>query len=126
MRVRFRGEVLEPPGEMLGMAPAPIAVVSDNGACFRGEVFKIAFDGPEPPLRHVRTTGAINPTNGVIEWWFGTLTYEHLFRGVIIDGDALDMEVHRFLGDRTPSAAYTGCDVDPSASLARDAGPFGM
>jgi transposase InsO family protein len=52
----------------------------------------------------------------------GLLKYEHLFRGVITDGDALDMEVHRFriiyntirphqaLGDRTPSEAYTGCD----------------
>jgi hypothetical protein len=27
------------------MAPAPVAVVSDNGRCFRGEVFKTAFDG---------------------------------------------------------------------------------
>ena len=45
-----------------------------------------------------------------------------MFRGVITDGDALDMEVHRFriiyntirphqaLGDRTPCAASTGCD----------------
>jgi putative transposase len=61
-------------------------------------------------------------TNGVIERWFGTLKYEHLFRGVIADGDALDMEVHRFrviyntirphqaLGDRTSEAAYTGDD----------------
>ncbi|WP_269750193.1 integrase core domain-containing protein [Nocardia violaceofusca] len=60
--------------------------------------------------------------NGVIERWFGTLKYEHLFRGVTTDGDALDMEVHRFrviyntirprqaLGDRTPDAAYTSGD----------------
>ena len=27
---------------------------------------------------------------------FGTLRYEHLFRGYIGDGDALGMEVHRF------------------------------
>ncbi|MFI2336702.1 hypothetical protein ACH474_25250 [Nocardia rhamnosiphila] len=37
------------------MTPAPIAVVADNGPCFRGEVFKTAFDGPDPLLRHVRT-----------------------------------------------------------------------
>ena len=66
-------------------------------------------------------------TNGVIERWFGTLKYEHQFRGVITDGDALDMEVHRFhiiyntirphqaLGDRTPSTAYTGCDQQKTA-----------
>lgn len=40
---------------ILGVVPAPIAVVSDNGPCFRGEVFKSAFAGPDPPLRHVRT-----------------------------------------------------------------------
>jgi putative transposase len=90
-------------------------------------VFKTAFDGPDPPLRHVRTRVRSPQTNGVIERWFGTLKYEHLFRGVITDGDALDMEVHRFriiyntirphqaLGDRTPSAAYTGCDQQKTA-----------
>jgi putative transposase len=116
LTVRFRGEVL------LGMAPAPVAVVSDTGTCFRGEVFKTGFDGPDPPLRHVRTQVRSPHTNGVIQRWFGTLKYEHLFRGVIADGDAVDMEVHRFriiyntirphqaLGDRTPSAADTACD----------------
>lgn len=113
-------EVLGPAGEVLGMAPAPIAVVSDNGPCFRGEVFKTAFDGPDPLLRHVRIRVRSPQTNGVIERWFGTLKYEHLFRRAITDGDALDMEVHRFriiyntirphqvLGDRTPCAAYAG------------------
>lgn len=54
----------------------------------------------------------------VIERFFETLKYEHLFRGYIGDGDALDMEVHRFriiyntirphqaLDDRTPKQAY--------------------
>jgi transposase InsO family protein len=94
-------------------------VVSDNGPCFRGEVFKTAFTGPDPLLRHVRTCVRSPQTNGVIERFFGTLKYEHLFRGVIADGDSLDMEVHRFrliyntvrphqaLDDRTPSVAYT-------------------
>ena len=68
-------------------------------------MFKTAFDGPDPPLGHVRTE-VRSPQNGVIERWFGTLRYEHLFRGVIIDGDALDMEVHRFLGVRTPSGLH--------------------
>jgi putative transposase len=86
------------------------------------EVFKTAFDGPDPLLRHVRTQVRSPHTNGVIQRWLSTLKYEHLFRGVVTDGDALDMEVHRFriiynairphqaLGDRTPSAADTGCD----------------
>jgi putative transposase len=52
--------------------------------------------------------------NDVIEPFFGALKYEHLFRGVIADGGALDMEVHRFRiiyntpapGTRRPSAQY--------------------
>ncbi|MGY1962567.1 hypothetical protein [Nocardia gipuzkoensis] len=32
----------------------------------------------------------------MIEWFFGTMKYERLFCGVIAEGDALDMEVHRF------------------------------
>ena len=88
-------DMLGPAGEMLGMAPAPVAVVSDNGLCFRGEAFNTGFDGPHPLLRYVRTRVRSPQTNGVIERWFGTLKYEHLFRGVITDG-ALDMEVYRF------------------------------
>lgn len=57
-------------------------------------------------------------TNEVVEFFFGTLKYQHLCRGYIGDGDALDMEVHRFriiyntirphqaLADRTPRQAY--------------------
>ena len=45
---RGLGEVIGPAGEVLGTEPAPIAVVSDNGPCFRGEVFKTAFAGPDP------------------------------------------------------------------------------
>ncbi|MFJ1457369.1 transposase [Nocardia sp. N2S4-5] len=74
---RGQVEVFGPAGEVLGMAPAPIAVVSDNGPCFRGEVFKTAFDGPDPLLRHVRTRVRSPQTNGVIERFFGTLKYEH-------------------------------------------------
>ncbi|MFD8245575.1 hypothetical protein [Nocardia sp. NPDC059691] len=33
---RGLAEVIGPAGELLGMAPIPIAVVSDNGPCFRG------------------------------------------------------------------------------------------
>jgi transposase InsO family protein len=56
--------------------------------------------------------------NGVIERFFGTLKYGHLFRGPINDGDALAVEVGRFrqvystvrpqqtIGDRTPRDAY--------------------
>ncbi|WP_155525800.1 MULTISPECIES: DDE-type integrase/transposase/recombinase [Nocardia] len=93
---RGSAEVVGPTDEVVGMVPVPIAVVSDNGPCFRGEVFKTAFTGPDPLLRHVRTRVRSPQTNGVIERFFGTVKYEHLYRGAIADGDALDMEVHRF------------------------------
>jgi putative transposase len=53
-----RGElelVDENTGEVIDVVPAPIAVVSDNGSCFRGETCQSAFAGDEPLLRHVRT-----------------------------------------------------------------------
>jgi hypothetical protein len=43
----------ETTGELLRTVPAPIAVVSDNGPCFRGAVFAEAFAGDDPLLRHV-------------------------------------------------------------------------
>jgi putative transposase len=63
--------------------------------CFRGAIFADAFTGADP-LRHVRTRVKSPSTNGVIERFFGTLKYEHLFRGPIDDGDALAVEVGRF------------------------------
>ena len=101
-------------GEVIDVVPAPIAVVSDNGSCFRGKTYQSAFAGDEPLLRHVRTP----QTNGVIERFFGTLKYEHLYRAPIDDGGALAMETARFrdiynrirphqaLDDRTPRQAY--------------------
>jgi putative transposase len=108
----------EATGELLRTVPAPIAVVSDNGPCFRGAVFADAFTGDDPLLHHVRTRVRSPQTNGVIERFFGTLKYEHLFRGPINDAGALAVDVQRFrqiyntirprqaLGDRVPRAAY--------------------
>jgi len=86
----------ETTGELLGTVPAPIAVVSDNGPCFLGATFAEAFTGDDPLLRHVRTRVKSPQTNGVIERFFGTLKYEHLFRGPIADAGALAVEVNRF------------------------------
>ena len=111
-------DILDAEDTVIGQAPAPIAVVSDNGPCFRGKTFQTAFSGEDALLRHVRTRIKSPQTNGVIERFFGSLKYEHLFRGYIGDGDALDMEAHRFriiyntirphqaLADRTPKQAY--------------------
>jgi putative transposase len=111
-------DVLDADERVIGQAPAPIAVVSDNGPCFRGSVFATAFAADDPLLKHVRTRVKSPQTNGVIGQFFGTLKYEHLYRGIIGDGDARDMEVHRFrliyntirphqtLADRTPQSVY--------------------
>jgi putative transposase len=116
-----RGEldlVDETTGELLRTVPAPIAVVSDNGPCFRGKTYAAAFAGEDPLLRHVRTRVRSPQTNRVIDRFFGTLKYEHLFRGRIDDADALAVEINRFrqiyntirphqaLGDRTPRTAF--------------------
>jgi putative transposase len=130
-----RGEVDlvdETTGELLRTVPAPIAVVSDNGPCFRGAVFAGAFTGDDPLLRHVRTRVKSPQTNGLIERFFGTLKYEHLFRGPIGDGDALTVEVnwfrqiyntirpHQALHDRAPRNAYLD-DSSVSVALHRPA-----
>lgn len=122
-RLPARGDlelVDEITGEVIDIVPAPIAVVSDNGSCFRGETYQAAFAGDDPLLRHVRTRVRSPQTNGVIERFFGTLKYEHLYRAPIDDGGALAMEAARFrdiynrirphqsIGDRTPRAAYLG------------------
>ncbi|WP_418001500.1 transposase [Mycobacterium sp. PDNC021] len=112
-------DVLDAHDNIIGQTPAPIAIVTDNGPCYRGKDFGALFaDHTDPLLRHVRTRIKSPQTNGVIERFFGTLKYEHLFRGYIGDGDALDMEAHHFrtiyntirphqaLDDRTPKQAY--------------------
>ena len=94
--------------------------MSDNGPCFRSGVFAESFHRRRPLLRHVRTRVKSPQTNGVIERFFGTLKYGHLYRGPINDGDALAVEVNRFrqiyntirphqvLHDHTPRDAYLG------------------
>jgi transposase InsO family protein len=116
-----------PHGEIIGQVPVPIAVVSDNGPCFRGEVYATAFTGDDPLLRHVRTRVRSPQTNGVVERFFGTLKYEDLYRCEIADADALAVEVnwfrhvyntirpHQALDDHTPRQAY----LDPRPVPAR-------
>jgi transposase InsO family protein len=67
------------------------------GPCHtRSGVFAESFTDEDPLLRHVRTRVKSPQTNGVIERFFGTLKYGHLYRGPINDGDALAVEVNRF------------------------------
>ena len=49
-------DILDADDTVIGQAPAPIAVVSDNGPCYRGKAFQALFaDHDDPLLRHVRT-----------------------------------------------------------------------
>lgn len=113
-------------GELIATVPAPIAVVTDNGSAFKSRAFAELFTGDDPLLRHVRTRVRAPQTNGVIERFFETLKYEHLYRGRITDADALAVEInlfrdiynqirpHQAIGDRTPRAAYL-CPPEPES-----------
>jgi transposase InsO family protein len=103
---------------VIGEAPAPIAVVTDSGPCFRGTVFAEAFISDDPLFRHVRTRVRSRQTNGVVERFFGTPKYEHLYRAVTGDGNALTVEIncfrhtyntlrpHQALNDEMPRHVY--------------------
>lgn len=88
-------DIVDAEDNIIGRAPAPIALASDSAPSYRGKDFQTLPAGHDPVLRHIRTRIKPPQTNGVIERFFGTLKYEHLFRGYIGDGDALDMEPHR-------------------------------
>lgn len=108
----------EDTGEILGTTPVPIALVTDNGPAFRADQFATLFRGEDPLLKHVRTRVRSPQTNGVIERFFGTAKYEHLYRAPIGDGAALCVEMtlfrndyntlrpHQAIGYKTPLLAY--------------------
>ncbi|WNG88665.1 hypothetical protein C6A87_005410 [Mycobacterium sp. ITM-2016-00317] len=41
-------DILDADDTVIGQAPAPVAVVSDNGPCFRRKTFQTAFTGEDP------------------------------------------------------------------------------
>ena len=74
---------------------APLTVVTDNGPAFKSIEFG-GFIRARPYLRHVRTRHRAPETNGVVERFFGTLKYEHLYRREIEDVVTLVAEVEAF------------------------------
>jgi putative transposase len=74
----------------------PVIVVSDNGACYRAAGFARHI-AARPEFQHVRTRYRAPETNGVIERWFESLKYEHLYRHEIDDGPTLARHVDAFL-----------------------------
>lgn len=95
----------------------PLVIVSDNGPCYRAELFERFIRG-HPFLSHVRTRYRSPQTNGVVERFFGSLKYEHLYREEIATAaDLMDaiaayrdlyntMRPHEGLGFRRPMDVY--------------------
>ena len=73
----------------------PIAVVTDNGPCFKSSRFASFIDG-RPELIHIRTRRKSPGQNGVRERAFGSLKYDLLYREEIDDGHQLGVEVDRY------------------------------
>jgi transposase InsO family protein len=69
----------------------PIALVTDNGPCFKSVRFAAYID-KRPELIHIRTRRKSPNQNGVRERAFGSLKYEHLHRLEIDDGHQLGLE----------------------------------
>ncbi len=73
----------------------PIALVTDNGPCFKSVRFA-AYIERRPELIHIRTRRKSPNQNGVRERAFGSLKYEHLYRLEIDDGHTLGLEVEAY------------------------------
>ena len=73
----------------------PIAVVTDNGPCFKSVRFA-AYIERRPELIHIRTRRKSPNQNGVRERAFGSLKYEHLYRHEIDDGHTLGLEAETY------------------------------
>ncbi len=103
----------------------PLTIVSDNGPAYKSDAFA-RFIRRHPYLRHDRTRYRSPQSNGVIERFYGSIKYEHLYRleirsGVEINEEcakfaALYNEVrpHEHLGFLTPLEVYL---ADPAAPL---------
>ncbi len=105
----------------------PIAVVTDNGPCFKSVRFA-AYIERRPELIHIRTRRKSPGQNGVRERAFGSLKYEHLYRLEIDDGHQLGQEIetyrqlfnqirpHEALAMRRPLDVYLAACNDPQTT----------
>ncbi len=97
----------------------PLAVVTDNGPAMKSVVVARWF-AARSHLTHVRTRHRAPHTNGVVERWFESLKYEHLYRHDIANGIDLSDHVVAFtntyntirpqqaLDQKPPLDAYLG------------------
>lgn len=82
---------------------AAITIVTDNGPAYKSDRFQ-RFTMSRPELRHVRTKHRSPQTNGVIERFFESLKYEHLYRLEIANAWVLGEEIESFASSSTSSA----------------------
>lgn len=73
----------------------PLVVVTDNGPAFKSAAFGRFFVA-RPYLRHVRTKHRSPQTNGVVERFFESVKYEHLYTLEIMNGHELAQELKEF------------------------------
>jgi putative transposase len=95
----------------------PVVVVTDNGPCYKAGAFA-RYIRSRPEFEHVRTRHRSPETNGVIERWYQSIKYEHLYLHEIDDGPALaehvagyqriynDERPHETIGWARPSDRY--------------------
>lgn len=95
----------------------PVVLVSDNGPAFKSARFAL-YVSSRPELSHVRTKHRAPQTNGVIERFFESIKYEHLYRQEIPNALVLAEEIeayrglynevrpHEALGFATPMEVY--------------------
>jgi putative transposase len=94
-----------------------LVIVTDNGPAYKSDRFH-SFISSRPELTHVRTKHRSPETNGVIERFYESIKYEHLYRLEIPNGHALANELdlyrtlfneirpHETLDFHTPLQAY--------------------
>ena len=97
----------------------PLTVVTDNGPAMKSVAVARWF-AARSHLAHVRTRHRAPWTNGVVERWFESLKYEHLYRHDIASGIDLADHVtaftdtyntirpHQTLDQKPPLNAYLG------------------
>ena len=73
----------------------PVAIVTDNGPCFKAHAFARFIDRHPEPI-HIRTRVKSPGQNGVRERAFKSLKYEHLYRHEIDDGHQFGIEVESY------------------------------
>jgi putative transposase len=78
--------------------------VTDNGPCYKAAAFG-RYIRSRPEFEHVRTRHRSPETNGVIERWYESIKYEHLYLHEIDGGPALAEQVagyQRIYNDERP------------------------